>query len=77
MGEFSFERLDVWQKTKEFTVELYKITSHFPKPEKFGLVSQLRRASVSVSSNIAEGPSRVSGADQGRFYNMAGLQFGS
>ena len=71
MNKFSFEKLDVWQKSKEFTLEIYKITSSFPKAEKFGLVSQLRRASVSVSSNIAEGSSRTSANDQARFYIIA------
>lgn len=68
---YSFEKLDVWQKAKDFTVAVYKATSKFPKGEKFGLVSQLRRASVSVGSNIAEGSSRTSAKDQGRFYVMA------
>jgi four helix bundle protein len=71
MKKYSFEKLDVWQKAKDFTVMLYKVTSEFPKAEKFGLVSQLRRAAVSVSSNLAEGSSRTSPKDQGRFYNIA------
>mgnify|MGYP002761087687 CR=1 FL=1 len=71
MNKFSFEKLDVWQKAKEFTLDIYRITSAFPKEEKFGLVSQLRRASVSVSSNIAEGSSRTSSKDQARFYIIA------
>lgn len=71
MGKFSFEKLDVWQHSKDFTVKIYKVTADFPDTEKFGLVSQLRRAAVSVSSNIAEGSSRKTGTDQGRFYTMA------
>lgn len=71
MNKFSFEKLDVWQKAKDFTLDIYRITSAFPNAEKFGLVSQLRRASVSVSSNIAEGSSRTSANDQGRFYIIA------
>jgi len=71
MSKFSFEKLDVWKKAKDFTIEVYRVTSGFPSSEKFGLVSQLRRAAISVNSNIAEGSSRVSGTDQGRFYNMA------
>lgn len=71
MKQYSFEKLEVWNKAKDFTVTIYKVTSEFPKAEKFGIVSQLRRASVSVSSNIAEGSSRTSGKDQGRFYIMA------
>jgi len=69
--QYSFEKLDVWKKSKDFAVRVYQVTSKFPKEEKFGLVSQLRRASVSVSSNIAEGSSRTSGKDQGRFYTIA------
>ncbi|PAU93179.1 four helix bundle protein [Aliifodinibius salipaludis] len=71
MGKFSFEKLDVWQKSKDFTVKIYQITSEFPPTEKFGLVTQLRRASISVSSNLAEGSSRTSNKDQARFYIMA------
>jgi len=51
MSKFSFEKLDVWQKAKSFTLNVYDITADFPDTEKFGLVSQLRRASVSVFSN--------------------------
>jgi len=71
MSKFSFEKLDVWQKAKDVTLDIYRITSSFPKSEKFGLVSQLRRASVSVSSNIAEGASRTTAKDQARFYTIA------
>jgi len=71
MAEYSFEKLDVWKKVKNFTNEIYKVTAQFPSSEKLGPVSKLRRASISVSSNIAERTSKVSGADQGRFYNTA------
>ena len=50
--------LIVWKKSIEFVTEVYKITGSFPSEEKFGLVSQLRRASVSIPSNIAEGAAR-------------------
>ena len=69
--KYSFEKLDVWKKSKSFAVKIYRITKAFPKEEKFGLISQLRRASISISSNIAEGSSRTTGKDQGRFYTMA------
>ncbi len=50
--------LDVWQKSIEFVTEIYKITKLFPKDELYGLISQIRRASVSIPSNIAEGAAR-------------------
>lgn len=51
-------RLKVWQKSVNFTVEVYRVTSKFPSEEKFGLVSQMRRAAVSIPSNLAEGAAR-------------------
>ena len=54
------EKLDVWKKGIDFTVEIYRATEAFPKEEKFGLTSQLRRATVSIPSNIAEGAARTS-----------------
>jgi four helix bundle protein len=71
MKEFSFEKLDVWKRSKDFTVKLYKATDSFPGAEKYGLTSQIRRAAVSVSSNIAEGSSRKTAKDQRRFYVIA------
>jgi four helix bundle protein len=57
LGE-SFKDLVVWQRAIELTVVIYKLTSSFPESERFGLTNQLRRASVSVASNIAEGYGR-------------------
>jgi four helix bundle protein len=71
MHTYSFEKLNVWQNTREFTKKVYLITHDFPADEKFGLVSQIRRAVISISSNIAEGSSRSSLKDQAHFYNMA------
>lgn len=54
----SYRDLEVWQKAIDLVVDAYHLTSTFPKDEKYGLTSQIRRASVSVPSNIAEGHSR-------------------
>lgn len=51
----SYEKLEVWEKSHEFVLNIYKATKDFPKEEKYGLVSQLRRASASIPTNIAEG----------------------
>lgn len=68
---YSFEKLRVWQKSKHLVKFVYRITSKFPNEEKYGLTSQLRRAAVSVSSNIAEGSARKSQKEKRRFYNIA------
>jgi len=71
MELYSFEKLGVWQKSRKFSLDMYALTSEFPGEEKFGLISQLRRAAISVSSNIAEGSTRWSRKDQARFYEIA------
>ena len=71
MYTYSFEKLNVWQQARLLTKEIYIVTSRFPDEEKFGLVSQMRRAIISVSSNIAEGSSRKSNKDQAHFYTTA------
>ncbi len=68
---FNFEKLEVWQKAIEFAGEVYDATSVFPNDERFGLTNQMRRASVSISSNIAEGTSRSSRGDYARFVEIA------
>lgn len=68
---FNFEKLDVWQKAIDFADLVYKYTRNFPADERFGLTNQMRRAAVSISSNIAEGTSRMSQADFGRFVEIA------
>jgi four helix bundle protein len=69
--KYSFEKLDVWNLSKEFVKHIYNITRKFPDEEKFGLVSQLRRAGISIVSNIAEGSTRLTPKDKARFYQIA------
>jgi four helix bundle protein len=71
MYTFSFEKLEVWKKARLLTNKIYKLTQEFPDSEKFGIMGQLRRAVISICSNIAEGSSRKSKKDQGHFYNIA------
>ncbi|MFP4107290.1 MAG: four helix bundle protein [Phycisphaerae bacterium] len=72
MGKInSFRDLVAWQKGIELVKTIYMLTAKFPDDEKFGLVSQVRRAAVSVPSNIAEGYARRSRADYLRFLNIA------
>lgn len=68
---FRFEKLEVWKRAVEFADLVYSLTRQFPNEERFGLTSQLRRASVSVSSNIAEGSGRISDRDFSRFLEIA------
>src|SRR3984893_10877113 len=68
---FNFEKLDVWQKAIDLVDLVYYHTRNFPADERFGLTNQMRRAAVSISSNIAEGSSRVSQTDFGRFIEIA------
>ena len=68
---YAFEKLEVWQKSRSLVKKIYDVTSRFPTEEKYGLTSQLRRASVSVSSNIAEGSTRWGKRDKARFYEIA------
>ena len=68
---FNYEKLDVTRNIQKLIVSIYEITSTFPSEERFGLVSQIRRASVSVLLNIAEGSSRRSRAEFSRFISIA------
>src|SRR3989338_6423360 len=67
----SFEDLTVWQKSHQLALEIYKATKSFPPEEKFGLVSQMKRAAVSVPANIAEGFKRRGTRDKINFYNIS------
>ena len=66
-----FKDLEIWKQSRVFCKEIYIVTTQFPDTEKFGLINQLRRASVSIPSNIAEGASRKSNKDFSRFLEIA------
>jgi four helix bundle protein len=68
---FNFEKLDVWRKAIDFADLVYNQTRQFPSDERFGLANQMRRAAVSISSNIAEGTSRLSQIGYARFIEIA------
>lgn len=71
MLNLKHKHLNVWKMSIEFLTEVYAVTEGFPSEEKFGLTSQLRRASVSIPSNIAEGAARKSEVERKRFYQIA------
>ncbi len=66
----SFQELDVWKRAHRLVLAVYRMTGKFPRDERYGLVSQMRRAAVSVPANIAEGFKRRGQADKIRFYNI-------
>ena len=68
---FRFEKLEVWQRAIAFADRVYEVTQTFPGDERFGLTSQMRRAAVSISSNIAEGSGRSSDKDFAHFVEIA------
>jgi four helix bundle protein len=68
---FNFEKLEVWNEAITFADTIYTLTKAFPADERFGLTHQMRRAAVSISSNIAEGSSRSSRPDFARFIEIA------
>ena len=68
---FNFEKLETWQRAIDFADLVYKLTRGFPADERFGLTNQMRRAAVSISSNIAEGSARNSRIDYARFIEIA------
>jgi four helix bundle protein len=70
-----FRNLEIWKKSVGFTILIYRLTDQFPDKEKFGLTSQLRRASVSMASNIVEGASRNSETDFARYLEIYGIRF--
>ena len=66
-----FREILVWQRSHALTLEIYRLTHHFPSEEKFGLVNQMRRAASSIPANIAEGCGRNGDAELKRFMNIA------
>lgn len=67
----SYKDLIVWQKSMELVIEIYKLTENFPKTEQYGIISQMRRAAVSIPSNIAEGRRRGSKKEFKQFLVIA------
>ena len=66
-----FRNLKVWQANRELTVQIYRVTANFPAEERFGLVSQMRRAVVRIGACIAEGCGRRTMKDTGHFFQMS------
>lgn len=71
MQEFIFEKLDVWQKSRKLVVEVYQLLEEFPHVERYALCDQIRRAAVSVASNIAECAGRASNKEKIHFIEIA------
>lgn len=71
MLNLSHKKLDIWKLSIELSKQIYKITENFPKTEIYGLSNQLRRASVSIASNIAEGCARRSTIEKKRFLEIS------
>ncbi len=67
----TFEDLEVWQKSKRLALQVYEITTAFPKDEMYGIISQIKRAALSVPANIAEGFGRYHFLDKAKFYLTA------
>jgi len=65
------QKLDLWRRAIDFVVAIYRLTERFPKEEKFGLTSQMRRAAVSVVANIAEGAARTSRREFMQFLSLS------
>ena len=71
MLQLSHKRLDVYTLALKMVKEVYQVTKKFPREEQFVLITQLRRASISVCSNIAEGSARISKTEKKRFYEIS------
>jgi four helix bundle protein len=71
MHLYSFEKLEVWKAFIQLAKKIYNDTKSFPDDEKFGLISQMRRCSISIASNIAEGTVRLTHKDKAHFLTIA------
>ena len=71
MYVFSFEKLDVWQNSREFVLDIYKLTKKFPLSEIYGVTSQIKRSATSIATNIAEGTSRNTKKDKAHFLTIS------
>ncbi len=66
-----YKQLIVWQKSHTFALQLYKETQHFPKEERYGITSQMRRSAVSIPANIAEGCGRLTDKENRQFFQIS------
>lgn len=71
MFVFSFEKLNVWQNSREFVLDFYKLTMKFPSSEIYGITSQIKRSATSIATNIAEGTSRNTKKDKAHFLTIS------
>lgn len=71
MYTYNFEKLEIWQLSKNLTVMIYNLTTTFPDAEKFGIINQLRRAVVSIPTNIAEGVNKITEKERSRYLQIA------
>ena len=69
--KLNHQKLDVYQASRKFVAECYKLSNHLPQEEKFGMISQIRRAALTVHLNIAEGASRKSKIERMRYYEIS------
>jgi four helix bundle protein len=71
MYQYAFEKLEIYKLSRALAKTIYNLTTNFPNDERFGIINQIRRASVSVCLNIAEGSSRFSPKEKARFYEIS------
>lgn len=69
--QYSFEKLEAWRKSKELVKTIYQVAQILPNEEKFGMISQMKRAAVSIASNLAEGSARKTNKDQAHFTTIS------